>query len=319
MIDFGVKLMKLVLFLKVLIFSAAVYAAGEFPTPEQQQHFQHMSVEQQQAFLKKRSEILQQTQKILHKLKPVFFVVDILKSQAKDIQSLIIAKNEEPSDEIKEIMRLDQLNHPEKYQSSTIKERVLSLIVGLTNSIENQLWNQAELVARANEFSFLGSASLQLEAGYKKLDTQKGWGGLFEVGFNLGYNTDKKSVFFQLFHAKESFKSTVMKAVFVASMTPKAGLQIANRSNENKSNPMQAETFYPPMVPAFQMTSKESYAFGFSSGLGFPPSPLGDLLTYTNSRLQKNVVHVEYSPMLEKKLNIEAVFRQKILLCQQLF
>lgn len=310
--------MRIIFFLKILIFSTAVLAA-DFPTSDQQQHFQNMSVVQQQAFLQKRSEIVQQTKKILQKLKPVFYVVDVLKSQAKDIQSLLVSQNEEPSDEIKEIIRIDQLNHPEKYQSSTMKVRVQSLVEGLINSIENQLWNQSELVARANEFSFLASASLQLEAGHKQKETQKGWGGLFEIGFSLGYNTDKKSVFFQLFHAKESFKSTVMKAVFIASMTPKAGLQIANRSDANQTHQMNAETFYPPMVPGFQMTSKESYAFGISSGIGFPPSPFGDLLTYTNSRVQKNIVRVDYSPMLERKLNIELVFRQKLQLCQQLF
>jgi hypothetical protein len=62
---------------------------------------------------------------------------------------------------------------------------------------------------------------------------------------------------------------------------------------------IKGSSFYPPAVPGFSTTSSEFFAAGFSSGLGLPPPPLADLMTFTNKFERHVIVRVTVSPLVK--------------------
>lgn len=68
---------------------------------------------------------------------------------------------------------------------------------------------------------------------------------------------------------------------------------------------MKGSTFYPPAVPMFSSTSPELFVTGFSSSLGFPPPPLGDLMTFTNKFERNSLIRVTVSPFVRGFVRLE--------------
>lgn len=268
--------------------------ASDIPQDLQIQFKALAEVEQSQ-FLEKRAVILSQLESGLKKSRWVFYLTDLIKSGLTAINDSILydSHSEQPSPEIIEMMRIDQQNNPEKYLEKKLSVRTDEKIKSILRATDLKLWSQSELVANANQFSFLLAAEIQGQGGSNKYR----WGGLYDLGISVGYNTDTKSAFIQIFRNREKFEHSLLPAMAVGGFVFKAGPMIS-RTTDRSDMHLRGESFYPPMVPAYQTTSKESYAFGFSTGLTLPPSPFGDMLTYTNSLDQKVLLKISFSKTL---------------------
>ncbi len=296
----------------VLQFSTVVKAQSLQPEaePQLQAQFNHLTEKEQAQFLEKRKNILSGLETTLNKVRVLFHVLDLIKSGAVGVKDFVLydPSNNGLSDEIKEMIRQDQENHPEKYKDLNRSERVSEKIRSVLRATDAKLWAQSPLVANANQFSFLFAAELQAEGGSQA----KKWGGLYDLGFTLGYNTETKAVVLQIFRNRETFESTLMPALAVGGVVIKAGPHIS-RSNLDSSLQMTGQSFYPPFVPGYQSTTKESYAFGFSSGLTWPPSPFGDMLTYTNNLDHKVILKISFSKTFIGFVRVQTNFKSKTL------
>ena len=250
------------------------------------------------AFLEKRQTILSKAEVILQKNRWLFYLTESLKSTAAGAKTIFLfdGESEKPSPEIQEMIRIDQENYPEKYRSQSFKLRVDNQIQNILSGIDQKISAQPELIAQSNEISFLLSVSLVGLGG----TNEKHWGGAYGFGISIGFNSESKKMSFKIFRDKEFFKSTVMKAVAVGGLVIKAGIKIA--ADQNKSKSTTGESFYPPFVPGYQASTKESFSFGFSSGLTWPPSPFADVLTYTNELQQDTFIRLDFSPFLNNSV-----------------
>ncbi len=259
---------------------------------ELQTQFQNLSEKEQSQFLEKRSVILQKLESGLKKSRWVFYLTDFISSGLKGLKDTILFDSvaEEPSDEIKEMIRLDQEQHPEKYVDKKISARVDEKIKSILKATDLKLWSQSPLIANSNQFSMIAAIGLIAEGG----TTAHPWGGLYDLGLTIGYNTDSKAAIFQIFRSRESFKSSLMPALAVGGVVVKVGPQISHTRVDGGLRTA-GESFYPPVVPGYQSSTNESFSFGFSSGLTLPPSPIGDMLTYTNALDQKIILKISFS------------------------
>lgn len=178
---------------------------------------------------------------------------------------------------------------PEKF-----KERKTRIVQAFLESINKQLWHDAPVVGNANEFAVAASAGVGLEGG----SFSKGWGGQFELGISLGMNKTQKAFVFQIYRNLEKFKSTVLPGFFYAGLVGKGGIQIMENTN-GKIEARRGESFYPPAAPGYLTETPSMVSSGMSSGLGVPPPPLGDLLTFTNHIDHKALIRVVVSPTLK--------------------
>lgn len=281
---------------------------------ELQDQFYTLTEKEQSQFLEKRKNILKGLETTLNKTRLLFHVMDIIKAGAVGIKDFVLydTLNHGLSDEIKEMIRQDQENHPEKYRDLNRSERVTEKIRSILRATDAKLWAQSPIVANANQFSFLFAAAVQAEGGTQT----KKWGGLYDLGFTIGYNTDTKAVVLQIFRNRETFESTIMPALAVGGVVVKAGPHIS-RLNLDSSLQMSGQSFYPPLVPGYQSTTKESFAFGFSSGLTWPPSPFGDMLTYTNRLDHKVILKISFSKTFMGFVRVQTNLKSKTLQLMQ--
>jgi hypothetical protein len=273
-----------------------------------------LTPEDQASFLATRKEFLSLAAKGLQSLKMGFGVgvtmknyFRFLKEKRQTKKLLEESLNWSPGQRDDLLMAI-QRNEPELNRRRTIeKNKLLSqkadeAIQMILNSLDRQLWEQAEIVAHANEFGFMVAAGIELEGGTR---AGKGWGGLTDLGVSIGFNKDEKSLAIQVFHDMEKFKSTQMPMVFIAGAVGKGGFYVANQ-NEQKNTDSKGTSFYPPMAPGFSSSTNRSFMAGASSGLTWPPSPLGDMLTYTNTLNQVTLLRVTISPLTKGFFRIKS-------------
>lgn len=192
------------------------------------------------------------------------------------------------------------------FREQKMKQKADEVIVKLLLNLDRNLWDGAPIVSRANEFGVMVALGPQLEMGSTE---GKKWGGLLDIGLSLGYNRDQKALVFQIFRDKEKFVSTQMPGVFIAGVVLKTGLMVAN---QNKQMTTEGSTFYPPMAPGFSTMTDRSFNAGFSSGLTWPPSPLGDILTYTNSSQRRIWLRLSFSPVQKGFVQVREGFSDEI-------
>lgn len=188
----------------------------------------------------------------------------------------------------------------QKRLALTLKERSDSIIQAALISLDQKLWSQAALFAKSNEFGFILGAGVEALGG---VQGKGGWGGIFDFAISIGYNREEKAVAIQVLRDIETFQDTMMKAVFIAGATGHAGMYIANQKRGSLEHI--GSNFYPPMIPGYSSTTNDSFATGASSGLTWPPSPLGDLLTYTTKLNQKALLRITVSPTYKGFIRIE--------------
>lgn len=185
------------------------------------------------------------------------------------------------------------------------RERSERAIFRLLEVIDSNLWDQAQLFSHSNEFGVVLAVGAEVLGG----KTDKGWGGLVDLGISIGYNRDQQAVVLQIYRDLEHFKSTALPAVFVAGLLVKAGGYVANQAPGALER--RGISFYPPMAPGFTSVTPDNFMLGFSSGLTWPPSPLGDMLTYTDQLNQSVILRVTASRLNRRFLHVESGFGVK--------
>ncbi len=174
----------------------------------------------------------------------------------------------------------------------SLRSKSNQTLIEILQAIDNSLYDQAKVFVSANEFGFLTSAHLIAE-GYKA--NSKGKGGVFGLGLSIGYNYDQKMLILEIYKESEKFKSSMMPAFFVGGLVGKVGTYMSYNTKNKLQNV--GETFYPPGAPGFAFSNANKVAGGMSTGLTIPPSPFGDILTYTNKGAQKSLLQVRISPL----------------------
>lgn len=272
-----------------------------------------------ESFLKTRIDFLTQAAKALQALKWGFGVGVLVKnhfqfnSEKKQIDELLKYSNSMDSgarDDIRLAIEIEKPLFEQKWsdlKNKTFSEQSNEAISRVLNRLDNQLWDQANIVANANEFGVLAAIGVEAEGGVKN---NKGWGGLTDLGISIGFNRDDKSIAIQIFHDLEPYKSTQMPMMFIAGLVTKAGFYIAN---QEKKLTAKGTSFYPPMVPGFSSSTERSFMAGFSSGLTWPPSPLGDMLTYSNKLSQTTLVRISISRLTKGFIRIQSASLKQIL------
>lgn len=170
------------------------------------------------------------------------------------------------------------------------KDRRKALIQNILTNLDYRLHSQAPLVLSANELGFVVSAGIIKLHGIR----DNGGGGLLEMGLIFAYNKESKTFVIENFIAPERFISS-LAAVAVVGVNGKAGIFMANRERGHEAANRFAQSFYPPVIPAFASNGAKQFTFGFSSGLGFPPPPMADLLTFSNSHRETVTFRIEIS------------------------
>ena len=271
-----------------------------------------LSEQDQQSFYKTRLDFLTQAAKTLQVLKWGFGLGVLIKdrfqfsSEKKQINKLLEVANNLDSDSRDALLLAIQRQAPmteqkwseQKKKSFTAKSD--EVITKILNSLDCQLWKQAQVVAKANEFGVIVAVGIETEGGTRG---GKGWGALTDIGISFGYNRDNKSLAIQIFHDWEPFKSTQMPLFFIAGLVTKAGLYVANQGRDLNAKGI---SFYPPMAPGFSSTTNRSFMAGFSSGITWPPSPIGDMLTYSNTLSQKILLRLTVSHLTKGFIRVQS-------------
>ncbi len=185
-------------------------------------------------------------------------------------------------------------------QQRSLKTRAEEQVLIRLQGLDQVLWEQARLFSGCNEAGVAMAVGLQLLGG----QGESGWGGLVDVGFTLGGNLNDKSFVFQIFKENEVYKSSTMPAIFMAGAVGKLGGYLANQKQGELIH--SGTSFYPPMAPAFSSSTDSQFFSGASSGLTWPPSPIGDMLTYTNSLKRSVVLRLSVSPKMKGFIRIES-------------
>ena len=272
-----------------------------------------LSATDYQSFLQTRSDFLQKAAQGLQALKYGFGFGVVVKnyfqfrSEKKSVQKLVSESKNWITGDRDDLLLAIQRNEnalSEKQQllrDQSITQKADQVTASILNSLDRQLWEQSAIVAHANEFGIVAAVGVQAEGGTRA--TAKGWGGLTDIGISIGYNRDDKTLAIQIFHELESFKSTQMPMVAIGGALVKAGFYVANQNEELTAR---GSSFYPPMAPGFSTSTNHSFMAGFSSGLTWPPSPLEDMLTYSNQLSQTTLLRITFSPLTKGFVRIQS-------------
>ena len=200
-----------------------------------------------------------------------------------------------------------ELYRAEERARQTMRERSEKIVTNMLTSVDRSFWSQAPLFAHSNEFGVMASLGVEALAGVEREGKHNlSFGGLFDIGVSIGFNRDNRAVVIQIFRDFETFKSTKMKGIFIAGALVKSGMYVANQGQERGEGLKRKGTsFYPPMVPGYSSQTPNSFSTGFSTGLTVPPSPIGDVLTYTNNLEQTTMLRISISPLLRGYVRVE--------------
>ncbi len=179
-------------------------------------------------------------------------------------------------------------------EKKEMSERKRLAIESIARAIDFKMWFQAPLLINANEFGIQASAGIIGLGGFQK----KGGGGLEEIGLSLAFNKNSRAFIFEVFHNGERFDNATMPA-FNVGINGKANLVMKAASADGKMKVSEGSTFYPPAFPGSTSYGPDMYAAGMSTGVGFPPPPLGDLLTFTNTYKRTALIRISVSPLVK--------------------
>jgi hypothetical protein len=246
-------------------------------SPEIMQEFSTLPADTQQRFLEKRVMYLIIMSKTLNALKYGLGLGSLVKDK-------LTFKKQKP----------DPSMSPEEKQNIerlTLKLRSHNGVVNLLKSFDRFMWSKPDFVARSNELGAALSVNLNAFADLGKI---KG-GGNIGIGFSIGVNIERKSVVFQIFRNIEKYRSTKLKYVGMIGTVIKAGGYFVG--DNQKLYRSEGFSFYPPVAPAFYSETPTKYMVGGTLGATLPPSPFGDILTYTTGFDDKTLLKVEFSPV----------------------
>jgi hypothetical protein len=238
----------------------------ELPPPfKSLESYQGMSTADQIRFRRIRLTVLRGIARILHHAQWGISAGILTKDTLSYTYRKILRKNIDPKDQ-------------------SLAERRHSFIQNVLTKWNHRLFYQAPLVTNLNEFGVVGALGGIALTGVR----EKGLGGIYEAGITIGYN---KAFVFEFTITPEKYHHS-LAAASVVGINFKGGSYIATIQKGKGAATLRGESRYPPMVPGFTSVSPTYAASGFSSGLGFPPPPLADFLTFTNTFEKYKILRV---------------------------
>ena len=167
-------------------------------------------------------------------------------------------------------------------------------------NLDYKLWSQAPLLIASNEYGVSLAVGLSATRGFK----DRGAGGTEELGINLGYNKDSRAFVFEIFYSSEKFKMS-RAPVAVVGIPYKIGTYMAHRTKGFETLGIKGETYYPPMIPGFSALSPDYFVGGMSSSISIPPSPIVDMMTFTNEFDRNTILRITISPIVRGFVRIQ--------------
>lgn len=164
-------------------------------------------------------------------------------------------------------------------------------IQNLLNSMDRQIWEQSHLFTRSGDMGIVLVAGLMAEGGVAK----KGWGGILDFGISMGYDRNTKTAVFEIFKTTEKFK-TALPSMLIVGLYGKAGFYVSEPHAKTRTR--YSSSFYPPAFPAYAQSGADYFSAGASSGVGFPPLGLSDMLSYINEAERTTLLRLRFSPQL---------------------
>jgi hypothetical protein len=283
------------------------------PTGPQRENYEMLPDKDKASFHRNRKLFLSQVARALSSVKLGFGFGSLIKdhidyhiqklqeaeiqNQALALQGGVAADYKAAASENREAILAEQ---DEKLRK-TVNARSVEFVQSAMSGIDQLLWTQAPIFSNANEFGVVAAMGVEALAG---VQGKGGWGGLIDLGISIGYNRDTQALVLQVFREVEKYKTTTMRVVALAGFVTKDGIYIANQLPGKLGH--EGVSFYPPMAPGYSSITSDSIMAGFSSGLTWPPSPLGDMLTYTNSLDQNMMLRVTVSKLTPGFLRVES-------------
>lgn len=259
-------------------------ARGEAPPPEANplEAYQSLSAEQKQAFLQERVLFLKKTASVLQGT-----------SYLSGMGSLISDKLTFLGQKAKSVFTAAELNAKVPGESISFKQRREQAIQNMLQAIDYKLWYQAPLFIASNEFGLQGHIGIVAVRGMQR----KGSGGAEFLGISLGYNKTQKALVFEIYHNSERFDNT-RAAVGVVGLNFFAGPFFSARDARTPAKTLKGFTFYPPVAPAASQSGPDIFSAGVATGFGFPPPPIADMYTWTDSFERRTIVRVSVSAIV---------------------
>ncbi len=171
-------------------------------------------------------------------------------------------------------------------------QRSEDLIQTVVKVVDLKLWSQPRLLTRLNEFGFNLSVSLAAEGGA----AGKYWGGLREIGINLGYNKELKALTFQIFRQSEKIQNSPLGFSVLVAAAFKGGIYLSSVEKNKIHETKQGTTFYPPGAPVYSTSIKNILAAGAFIPVGFPPFPFDATISFNNKTEHRNLLRITVSP-----------------------
>ena len=182
----------------------------------------------------------------------------------------------------------------------TFKDRSHKITQSLLQNLDYKLWFQAPLLIASNEYGISGALGLSAVRGMG----DSGAGGTEELGFNIGFDVSSRALVFEIFHSSENFKSSRMP-VGIIGVPFKLGGYMASRKKGAETATMTGDTFYPPMLPMYSATGSDYYTAGISSSVSIPPSPIVDVLTFTNEYHRHAILRITLSHVMRGFVRVQ--------------
>lgn len=171
----------------------------------------------------------------------------------------------------------------------TVREAQHQMVERLLVGINDQLWLQAPVIAKSNEYGMNLSALL---IGGGSMGT-KGLGGMIEIGITLGFNVSTQSLVFQIYKTNHKFRNGL---VFNAALGLNLGVYQANYRHFGAEKLVEKGFMASPPIPFpptyFQVTS-ERMILGMNPVVGLVPTPFDGMFTYTTAIQQKTLLRLE--------------------------
>ena len=171
----------------------------------------------------------------------------------------------------------------------SVREAQNQMVERLLMGINDQLWLQATVISKSNEYGMNLSALL---IGGGSFGT-RGLGGMIVIGISMGFNVSTQALVFQIYKTNHKFRNGL---VFNAALGLNIGVYQANYRHFGAENLIEKGFMASPPIPFpptyFQVTS-ERMILGMNPVLGLVPTPFDGMFTYTTEIHQKTLLRIE--------------------------
>lgn len=281
-----------------------LYTFSLLPTAdEDRETYGSMSEQDQKKFQVNRLFYLSRLATVLEKTELTLGSGSLIKNKFKRIFSR--KPKNPPSDEQAVTDSVNEAKRSWKEQATSRAQEFNKFFLEKT---DEYLWKQAKVVTKQNEFSFTTSIGVIAQTGIK----DKGIGGSFSVGVNVGFNSDDKAMVFEIFIEWEKFKKTFYP-MFLVGVVPKAGVLMKVQGEDGELRSRSGNSLNPPGAPVYFVESDEMFIVGGSSSAftSFPPV-ISDWYAYINSTTRRPVLRMSFGSMHRNFMRMKVAGQDKL-------